>query len=119
MVIWQCLDARLTTLLFTLETTAHISYGWQHFPSGIQHWPNWLHPAQFFLECYEFWPKYKLGHLLPVRSAGIKRHAITRVQIKDRVLLCNYQMVAFGSLRSLPWDPEVSPLHAIFDYNFF
>jgi len=83
MVIWQCLDAGLTTLLFTLEITALICYGWQHFPSGIQHWPNWLHPAQFFLKCYEFWPKYKLEHLLPVRSAGIKRHAITGAQMKD------------------------------------
>jgi hypothetical protein len=103
MVIWQCLDARLTTLLFTLEITAHISYGWQHFPSGIQHLPNWLHPAQFFLECYEFWPKYKLGRLLPVRSAGIKRHAITGVQIKDRVLLLQLSNGCF-------WKSQISSL---------
>ncbi len=28
---------------------------------------------------------------------------------------CKYQMVVFGGLRSLAWEPEVSPLHAIFD----
>jgi len=58
-----------------------------HSYDMIGNWSNWLHPAQFFLECYDFWPKYKLGHLLPVRTAGIKRDVITGVQIKDPVLL--------------------------------
>ncbi len=73
------------------------------FPSGIQHWPNWLHPAQFSLECYEFCPKYKLGHLLPVRSVAIKRHAIAGAQIKDWVLVLQISNGCF-------WRSEISSL---------
>jgi hypothetical protein len=80
------------------------------YPSGIQHWPNWLRPAQFFLQCYEFWPKNKLGHLLTVRSAGIKRHAITGAQIKDWVLVLQISNGCFWRPHSSlgPWGESTA-----------